>query len=44
VRYQLPLSSRTRSASVRSRIKVDPKDAEGARPPHAPKDPFLFER
>jgi Vacuolar segregation subunit 7 len=44
VRYQLPLSSRTRSASVRSRIKVDPKDAEGAKPPHVSKDSFLFER
>jgi Vacuolar segregation subunit 7 len=36
VRYQLPLSSRTRSASVRSKITVDPKDAEGARPSDPP--------
>jgi Vacuolar segregation subunit 7 len=41
VRYQLPLSSRTRSASVRSKFKVDPKDSEGARPSQAANDPFL---
>jgi Vacuolar segregation subunit 7 len=34
VRYQLPLSSKTRSASVRSKIMVDPTDVEGARPSH----------
>ncbi len=44
VRYQLPLSSRTRSASVRSKIKVDPKDAEGAQPSHAPKVSSLLEK
>jgi Vacuolar segregation subunit 7 len=43
VRYQLPLSSRTRSVSVRSKIMVDPKDAEGARPSHPQKDPSLLE-
>jgi Vacuolar segregation subunit 7 len=44
VRYQLPLSSKTRSASVRSTIKVNPKDAETARPSHAPKDSFLLDK
>lgn len=39
VKYQLPLSSRTRSASVRSKIRVDPKDAENARPTHTPEKP-----
>lgn len=39
LRYQLPLSSRTRSASVRSKIMVDPKDAEGAKPSRAPINP-----
>jgi Vacuolar segregation subunit 7 len=43
VRYQLPLSSRTRSASIRSKVTVDPKDAEGAQPSHAPKDSPLLE-
>lgn len=42
VRYQLPLSSRTRSASVRSKIMVDPTDAEGARPSHAAHDAYLL--
>lgn len=43
VRYQLPLSSRTRSASVRSRIRVNPKDTQSARPSHVPRDSFLLD-
>lgn len=36
VRYQLPLSSRTRSASVRATIKVYPDDAVGSKTAHVP--------
>lgn len=44
LKYQLPLSSRIRSASVRSKIKVDPSDAEGSRPSHPTKAPFLIRK
>lgn len=44
VRYQLPLSSRPRSASVRSKVHVDPKDAEGTRPSHAPERSCSLQR
>ena len=44
VRYQLPLSSRMRSASVRSKVMVDPKKVEGGRPSHTSKHSFLLEK
>ena len=36
LKYQLPLSSRTRSASVRATIKVYPDDTAGSKTIHAP--------
>ncbi|ERF73741.1 hypothetical protein EPUS_00995 [Endocarpon pusillum Z07020] len=44
VKYQLPLSSKTRSASVRSKIKVSAKDAEGSQAAYAPEDLDLLEK
>jgi hypothetical protein len=44
VKYQLPLSSKTRSASVRSKIMVNPTDVEGARPSHGKQDGSLLEK
>lgn len=32
LKYQLPLSSKSRSVSVRARVAVDPKGSEGAKP------------
>jgi hypothetical protein len=39
IKYQLPLSSKMRSAAVRSRIMVHPDDPRGARPSDLPASP-----